>query len=139
MFIIQAEEHFDSAHFLKGYAGKCANLHGHRWRVEVAVGSETLKEDAEQSGMVCDFGDIKNALKSITESLDHKFVYERGTLKETTVEALKEEGFEMVVIDFRPTAENFAKFFFDQLEAILPGIQKVVVYETPKNCATYWR
>ena len=47
MYTIKTEASFDSAHFLKGYQGKCSNLHGHRWRVVVEVQSEELKEDEQ--------------------------------------------------------------------------------------------
>ena len=42
MYILKSEHSFDSAHFLSGYEGKCAHIHGHRWKVEVEVQSETL-------------------------------------------------------------------------------------------------
>ncbi len=139
MFSIQTEAHFDSAHFLKDYKGACANLHGHRWQVVVEVSQAELIPSGQERDMVCDFGEIKRGLKSLCDYFDHKFVYERNSLKDKTIEALTEEGFEMVVIDFRPTAEAFARYFFDQLANQLPGISKVTVYETPKNSASYWR
>ena len=45
MFELKTSASFDSAHFLSGYQGKCANLHGHRWKIEVTVGKETLQEE----------------------------------------------------------------------------------------------
>ena len=60
MYLLKTEATFDSAHFLRGYNGKCANLHGHTWRVEVTVGSDTLTASGEQRGMVIDFADLKN-------------------------------------------------------------------------------
>ena len=65
MFILKAESEFDSAHFLSGYEGKCANIHGHRWRVIVEVQSEELHIGGQLDGMVIDFGDIKKDLKVI--------------------------------------------------------------------------
>ena len=52
-----------SAHFLAGYHGKCANIHGHRWKVIATIKSEKLLEDPQNKGMVTDFGDLKKDLK----------------------------------------------------------------------------
>ena len=51
MYILKTEYDFDSAHFLKGYDGKCSNIHGHRWKVVVNVGSETLEQEGNIRGM----------------------------------------------------------------------------------------
>ena len=59
MFELKTSASFDSAHFLSGYQGKCANLHGHRWKIEVTVGKETLQEEGNYRDMVIDFGDEK--------------------------------------------------------------------------------
>ena len=139
MYTIQAESHFDSAHFLKGYSGACANLHGHRWVIQAVQGSETLIESGEQRAMVSDFGDLKTALKNLVEPLDHKLIYEKGSLSDGFIEALKIEGFSFVEIPVRPTAEALAKWFFDQLSLTAQGLVEVRVFETPTNAATYRR
>ena len=53
MYILTTKHHFDSAHFLKGYDGKCSNIHGHRWFIEVSVQSEALIEDGLQARHAC--------------------------------------------------------------------------------------
>lgn len=137
MYSIEAEASFDSAHFLSGYNGKCANLHGHRWRIVATIESSELIKEGQMKGMVLDFTDIKKDLKAIADEFDHCFIYETGTLKESTVAALKEENFRMMTVDFRPTAENFAKYFYDFLKNKGYGITQMKVYETPNNCAIY--
>ena len=62
---------------------------------------------------------------------------EDGTLKEKTVEALKEENFKMIFVDFRPTAESFAKYFYDRVKEIGYDVKLAKVYETPNNAASY--
>ena len=52
MYKIQVKGFFDSAHFLKDYDGKCANLHGHRWVVEAELQAESLQEDGSFRGMI---------------------------------------------------------------------------------------
>lgn len=139
MYTIQAESHFDSAHFLKGYSGACANLHGHRWVIQAVQAAETLIDSGEQRAMVSDFGDLKTALKDLVEPLDHKLIYEKGSLSDGFIEALKTEGFSFVEIPVRPTAEALAKWFYDQLSLTAQGLIEVRVFETPTNVATYRR
>lgn len=133
MYIVKTEECFDSAHFLAGYDGKCRNIHGHRWKVVIEVEREKISED----GMVIDFTDLKKELKEIVDGFDHALIIERNSLKYATFKALAEEKFKIIEVDFRPTAENFAKYFFDEFSAKYSGIRAVEVYETPKNCARY--
>lgn len=137
MFIIRTEQSFDSAHFLAGYDGKCSNLHGHRWRVIAQVCSETLQTQGQLRGMVTDFGDIKHDLKVLADEYDHAFIYEEGSLKDRTLEALHEENFHLIAVPFRPTAENFAKHFYMLLKVKGYHMHSVEVYETPNNCAIY--
>ncbi|SHI99222.1 6-pyruvoyl trahydropterin synthase family protein [Pseudobutyrivibrio xylanivorans] len=137
MYYLTAEASFDGAHFLAGYDGKCSNLHGHRWRVILKIKTDKLQSEGQQRGMVVDFGDVKNALKKETDFFDHSFIYEEGSLKEATVAALLAEDFEMHVVPFRPTAENFARYFFDKFKDYGFTVAEVTVYETPNNCASY--
>ena len=137
MYYLKTEASFDSAHFLSGYEGKCRNIHGHRWKIEVKVKSGSLESDGQLRGMVIDFGDLKKAVRALAESFDHTFIYEEGSLKDSTVAALKDEGFSLTSLPFRPTAENFAKHFYDLLSDTLTGLKSVTVYETPENCAEY--
>ena len=137
MYYIKTEQSFDSAHFLKDYEGKCRNLHGHRWRVVAVVAGDALSEERQTRGMLFDFGDLKAALKEMCDSLDHCLIYEAGSLRETTVAALREEEFRLVEVPFRPTAENFARFFAEDLTAGGLPVRAVTVWETPDNCAVY--
>ena len=132
MQIVKTEDSFDSAHFLARYNGKCRNIHGHRWRVVIEIAGENLDD-----GMVVDFTDIKAALKALTDNLDHSLVMEKDTLKPQTYECLVDEGFRIMIMDFRPTAENFAKYFFDEIKNKGFNIRAAEVYETPNNCARY--
>ena len=137
MYILRTEHSFDSAHFLAGYQGKCSNIHGHRWRVIAEIWTENLAEEGQLRGMVTDFGDIKTDLQKITDYFDHALIYESGSLKESTVKALDEEGFRMITVPFRPTAEHFAHYFYDKIKEMGYQVHAVQVYETPNNCAVY--
>jgi 6-pyruvoyltetrahydropterin/6-carboxytetrahydropterin synthase len=136
MYKLKTTAAFDSAHFLSGYNGKCANIHGHTWTVEVTVSEARLITEGEKRGMVIDFSDLKKAVRALADSFDHTLIYERGTLRESTLRALRDEGFSLTEFPDRPTAENFARYFYERLSAQLP-VSSVAVYETPHNCATY--
>lgn len=138
MYTIETKISFDSAHFLAGYQGKCGNIHGHRWTVKVIAKGEALEmQDSQTRGMLMDFTQLKEVLQKMGECLDHVFIIEHGTMAEDTLQCLKRDGFHIVEMDFRPTAENFAKWFYDTLTAQGYLLHAVEVYETPNNCASY--
>ena len=137
MYQLTTEHSFDSAHFLAGYDGKCGNLHGHRWRVLLTVQSETLREDRQQKGMCVDFAELKKDLRTELDALDHVLIIEQGSLRESTMKALQEEKFQVVEMPFRPTAENFARYFYELFTLKGYPVAKVEVYETPNNSAVY--
>lgn len=138
MYQLTTEHIFDSAHFLAGYDGKCGNLHGHRWRVLLTVQSETLREDRQQKGMCVDFAELKKDLRTELDALDHVLIIEQGSLRESTMKALQEEKFQVVEMPFRPTAENFARYFYELFTLKGYPVAKVEVYETPNNSAVYF-
>ena len=74
MYGLQAEAHFDSAHFLTNYHGKCENLHGHRWRIVATITTENLADGLADNGtsrdMVLDFGAFKRLVAEIADELD---------------------------------------------------------------------
>ena len=105
----------------------------------IAMGEQLEQEQMQTRGMLMDFSSLKAALRELGDALDHVFIVERGTLAADTMQCLERDGFRIVEVPFRPTAENFAKWFYDRLEAKGYPLQSVVVYETPNNCATYRR
>ena len=87
--------------------------------------------------MVIDFGDLKAAVRALADSYDHAMIYETGSLKAATLAALQDEGFNLIEVPYRPTAENFARAFYEKLKADGIPVLRVTVYETPDNCACY--
>ncbi|MFH1877841.1 MAG: 6-carboxytetrahydropterin synthase QueD [Candidatus Omnitrophota bacterium] len=118
MYTVKVESDFSSAHNLRGYKGKCEELHGHNWKVEVSVASDRL----DAIGMVIDFGELKNALNEVLSGLDHKHL--------NSLEYFK---------SVNPTSENIAKYVFERIAEKKQDlhIRKVTVWETPKACASY--
>ena len=105
--------------------------------LEVSVQGEDLQESGQQRGMLLDFGDLKKAVRHLADSFDHALIFEENTLKSKTIEALQEENFRLIPVPFRPTAEHFAKHFFEILQKQGLPVSRVTVYETPDNCAEY--
>lgn len=137
MYSIKAEQSFDSAHFLANYKGKCKNIHGHRWKLEIEVQSEVLSPQGQLGGMIVDFGDLKKDIKSIVDEYDHELIIERGSMREETLRCLREDGFSIVEVGFRPTAENFAAFFYKLIKDKGYKVKRATIHETPTNCASY--
>ncbi len=129
MYTLTCEASFDAAHFLTNYEGKCANIHGHRWRVILAI-----KGDLD-NGMVVDFNIIKKDLKELCDKFDHTFIIEKNSLDDVLFNLLNDK-FKLTVVDFRTTAENFSKYFYDVLNKKY-DVSYVEVYETPNNCRRY--
>jgi 6-pyruvoyltetrahydropterin/6-carboxytetrahydropterin synthase len=120
MFELQVRLTFDAAHHLREYKGKCENLHGHNWKVDIFVESDTLNKE----GMAIDFHDIKKIASNILEELDHKYLNEHEYFKTVN-----------------PTSENIAKYIYDCLDKEFLNVEvklkKVSVWETDTSCASY--
>ncbi|MGI6106002.1 MAG: 6-pyruvoyl trahydropterin synthase family protein [Raoultibacter sp.] len=137
MYGLKTESSFDAAHFLNNYEGKCENLHGHRWRVVAYIESDRLQESGQEKDMVIDFADFKHALRNLTEEFDHMFIVEEGSLAEETIACLERETFRLLILPFRTTSENLARYFCDKLIDQGFPVSQIEVYETPLNCAIY--
>lgn len=123
MFQVSVEETFSAGHALRGYKGKCENLHGHNYRVQVTLEGPQL----DDIGLLIDFTRLKHVVRNIIKRLDHQFINEL-------------EPFTNV----NPSAENMAKYFYQeiasQLEDLPAGAQvkEVVIWETDTAMAKYW-
>jgi 6-pyruvoyltetrahydropterin/6-carboxytetrahydropterin synthase len=130
MYEITVEKHIDAAHYLRGYQGKCENLHGHRYRVVVKVRASKLND----IGIAYDFTDLKKHLGEVLERYDH-----------TCLNDVK--PFDKI----NPSAENLAATLYKEMKKLLskdPSYAKasegkrvkltsVSVYETPEQGVTY--
>ena len=138
MYRLQTEHSFDAAHFLPNYEGKCHNIHGHHWRVVMEIQGRQLQTDRQQDGMLVDFSSLKHDLREAVDAMDHTMIIQRGSLPAALCDALRAQDFSLTEVDFRPTAENFAKYFYDTLTALGYPVYSCSVYETPVNCAQYF-
>ncbi len=110
---LDVEFYFAAAHRLPRYEGPCFRMHGHNYKFFVTVEGEV----DPASGMIADFGVIKQVVgERILAKVDHR------TLNDT--------------LD-NPTAENIARWIWEELEGALPGLAEVRLYEIPDSCVTY--
>ena len=122
MYILTVEDSFSSAHQLRGYQGKCENIHGHNWRVVLSVRGSNLND----IGLLVDFKDLKNILKSILAGLDHKNINEIEPF--TTI---------------NPSSENLARYISNEVAGKLTDnhdgiiVESVTVWESQTSRCTY--
>ena len=121
LFEVMIERNFSSAHQLRGYKGKCENLHGHNYKIEIyARGSEL-----DNIGLLVDFGELKDAADEVVAYLDHRNINELPPFDE----------------ELNPSAENLARYILERVSSRV-GDERVQVYkvrcfETPTSVATY--
>lgn len=127
---------FDAAHILTNHSGLCKNLHGHTYRVDITVAGG---EGSSKDGMVIDFKDLKNIATSvICDRFDHSFIYNSNSAGEVEIASLVEKyAMRTVRLSFRSTAENLAKYFFEELSVHIPAVYSVRVWETAESFAEY--
>jgi len=132
-------DHFDAAHRLLQYQGKCANLHGHTWVVEVGIDIDIRQ--ITSIGFAIDFGDLKLIVKSVLEEYDHAFLVNRADPICANVMSFTR----LVQLDGNPTAEMLAVQILKDLrqelrERELTGVTvaEVTVWESPRAGVTVY-
>lgn len=119
MFLVSVESHFDAAHFLRNYQGKCENIHGHRYKVILNIKTGKLND----IGLAYDFVELKGQLNKILDKFDHACLNDIPPFNE-----------------INPSAENIAQTIHESIKNKLAAdivISSVQVWESPENCVTY--
>jgi len=121
MYRLQIQTSFAAAHCLINYQGDCENLHGHNWKVEVAVTAVEL----DKAGLGIDFKILKSETSTLLKTLDHKYLNELHPF-----------------IGQSPSSENIARYLYQQLSGTLNNgnvtVESVTVWESDVACATYY-
>ena len=119
MYQVSVEGHFDAAHYLRDYGGKCENLHGHRFKVVVSLKATELNK----IGLAYDFTELKCHLGEVLARFDHTCINDVAPFDE-----------------INPSSENIAVTIYDQLKGRFSGgvsLLSVEVWESPQSCVTY--
>jgi len=120
MYVIKILSHFSGAHRLRSLHGKCEELHGHNWKVEVSVAARRLNKE----GIVIDFHLLKKKVEEVLKTLDHTYLNDLPYF-----------------LNREPSSENIAKYVFDQLKGKVKGgsaaLKEVTAWESETACASY--
>ena len=120
MYQISIEQDFDAAHFLRGYRGKCEALHGHRFRVVVAIKSPVLND----IDIAYDFAELKQHLRDILSRFDHTCLNDIPPFD-----------------NINPSSENIASTIYNGLQPKLAeepvALACVEVWESPQTSVVY--
>jgi len=120
MYQIAIERHFDAAHFLRNYGGKCENLHGHSFRVVVRLNATKLNE----IGLAYDFTILKRQLNEVLSRFDHTCLNDIPPFNK-----------------INPSSENIAAAIFAELQPKLADTSvtliAIEVWESPQSQAIY--
>ena len=124
MFEVSVEKSFAAGHALRGYKGKCENVHGHNYKIRVTLAGERL----DSIGLLYDFVEVKRRLQAIIDRLDHRFMNDIAPFTE-----------------LNPSAENLARYFYQEIQRGLAAacaevpirVGGVTVFETDTTTATY--
>jgi 6-pyruvoyltetrahydropterin/6-carboxytetrahydropterin synthase len=120
-FEVMIERNFSSAHQLRGYKGKCENLHGHNYKIEIYARGREL----DNIGLLVDFVELKDAADEVVQYLDHRNINELPPFD----------------VELNPSAENLARYILERVSSRVGDervkIYKVRCFETPTSVATY--
>jgi 6-pyruvoyltetrahydropterin/6-carboxytetrahydropterin synthase len=120
MYEISVEKHFDAAHYLRGYKGKCEEMHGHRYRILVKIKADRLND----IGLAYDFTDLKRHLNDILSRFDHVCLNDVPPFDK-----------------INPSAENIAATIYNELKEKLAAdpvtLTCVEAWESPHQGVAY--
>jgi len=133
---------FDMAHVLLNYHGKCKNIHGHTYKLEVTVKGTPSNDDASpKKGMLIDFSDFKNLIeKNIITVWDHALMIHRDT-DPILLNALNNNYEKIIIAPFQPTTENMICELASLIKKLLPTdlqLFSLRLYETEKSFAEWY-
>lgn len=124
MYEVTVKKTFSAAHLLREIGGKCEELHGHNFTVEVSAAAETLDDE----GLLIDFRTLKRWTEEVLERLDHKFLNELDYFKKRN-----------------PSSEQIARYLYDRIderarkEKAHAHLSRITVWESENSRATYSR
>ena len=140
---ITKQFNFETGHALYGYDGKCRNVHGHSYKLNVTVIGEPITDKNDvKFGMVIDFGDLKKIVKSeIVDKFDHATVFNKNTPHIELAQELKNRDHDVILVDYQPTSENMVIDFAEKIKKHLPGhiqLHSLKLKETESSFAEWY-
>lgn len=139
MYKISKTFNFAMGHRLSLHDGLCKNIHGHNYKLIVGLKSTTLN----RSGMVMDFGDLKEIVNHHIKQFDHATMFNKRDYDFITTIQSKMPFLKIIYVDFEPTAENMAREFYNYFQEEIKKyagdaeVDYITLYETDGSEATY--
>ena len=134
---------FETGHALYGYDGKCKNVHGHSYRLDVTVIGQPISDNAHvKFGMVIDFGDLKKIVKEeIVDVFDHATVFNKNTPHIELARELESRDHNVLLVDYQPTSEMMVIDFAKKIKSRLPDniqLHSLKLQETATSYAQWF-
>jgi 6-pyruvoyltetrahydropterin/6-carboxytetrahydropterin synthase len=134
---------FETGHALYGYDGKCKNVHGHSYRLDVTVIGTPISDNTNvKFGMVIDFGDLKTIVKDeIVDVFDHATVFNKNTPHVELAKELESRGHNVLLVDYQPTSEMMVIDFAKKIKNRLPSnikLHSLKLQETATSFAEWF-
>jgi 6-pyruvoyltetrahydropterin/6-carboxytetrahydropterin synthase len=128
---------FETGHALYGYDGKCKNVHGHSYRLDV-IGSPITDNANVKFGMVIDFTDLKKIVKQeIVDVFDHATVFNKNTPHIELAKELKDRGHNVLLADYQPTSEMMVIDFAKKIKKHLPSNIKLHALKLQETATSF--
>ncbi|MDT0557939.1 6-carboxytetrahydropterin synthase [Ichthyenterobacterium sp. W332] len=130
---------FETGHALYGYDGKCKNVHGHSYRLDVTVIGQPISDSTHvKFGMVIDFSDLKKIVKEeIVDVFDHATVFNKNTPHVELAKELKDRGHNVLLVNYQPTSEMMVVDFADKIKQRLPSNIKLYSLKLQETATSY--
>lgn len=140
---ITKQFNFETGHALYGYDGKCRNVHGHSYKLNVTVIGKPIDDPENvKFGMVIDFSDLKKIVKEeIVNKFDHATVFNKNTPHVELAEELQKRGHNVILVDYQPTSEQMVIDFSEKIKARLPKtiqLHSLKLQETETSFAEWY-
>ena len=130
---------FEAGHALYGYDGKCKNLHGHSYHLDVTVIGEPIPDTSNvKCGMVIDFGDLKKIVnEEIVDVFDHSMIFNRNTPHLELAQELMDREHHILLVDYQPTTEMMIIDFAEKIKKHLPNNIKLHSLKLQETATSY--
>ena len=130
---------FETGHALYGYDGKCKNVHGHSYRLDVTVIGQPISDNTNvKFGMVIDFTDLKKIVKEeIVDVFDHATVFNKNTPHVELARELQKRDHNVLLVDYQPTSEMMVIDFADKIKMRLPNNIKLHSLKLQETATSY--
>jgi 6-pyruvoyltetrahydropterin/6-carboxytetrahydropterin synthase len=130
---------FETGHALYGYDGKCKNVHGHSYRLDVTViGQPITDSNNVKFGMVIDFSDLKKIVKEeIVNVFDHATVFNKNTPHVELANELQKRGHNVLLVDYQPTSEMMVIDFAEKIKNRLPDSIQLLALKLRETASSY--